>query len=230
MPKKTNGSSIVKTLGRLYVNNEGQYLFCLSGGRNRDAAQDMPLQPLLDILVQNPDMDAHDVLGKVGRRGLRPADIETARLFLHRYGSNSLSPEALPVESHRVLLLDECTPVTAAVPLSRVFGWTTHVEAEGLAGKRTPDMTIWDYVSRHNFAAIVTRDSDFFKISDDHDTGQRERLPFLIHIGENLNAETLTALFIKHGHGIRHLMTSVRNGVIVRGCRMSSKDGLNPLI
>jgi len=209
-----------KFLGRIY--KSGEDLVFAIGPRKSTI---LPLQNVIDAISQNPEATDHKILGLMRVPGLKPADIETARIYLHRFGPDLKKPVQLTaVNGAKTLLLDECIPLLATIPLTDSFGWATHVELEGLAGKGTPDWKIWNLAIQEDFPAIVTRDSDFLVISSYE---KKERGPFLIHISGNVSPKSLTSLFMGYSSSIRGLMEGASH---IRGCQLSVEKGCQPII
>ncbi|MDD3021556.1 MAG: DUF5615 family PIN-like protein [Alphaproteobacteria bacterium] len=219
MAKKMAGQTR-KTMGRIHQIEDGLH-FIVGDQQKRN----VPLAQVIEAINDNPDMSNKDILSVIQIRGLKPADIETARLYIHRFGSDLANPLDLPEPSQRVLMLDECTPPLATVPLSRAFGWSTHVEAEGLAGKKTPDIQIWEYATDQNFAALVTRDRDFLGVLKYEPPRSEMGVPFLIYVTENVSVDGLVSLFTQHAGEIGHIM----RGNLHKGCGLSAGNGCRPL-
>lgn len=207
---------MIKFLGRIY--KEGEALFFAVGKKKGTRVN---LSSVLSKICQNPLASNQEVVGQVGVSGFKPSDVETARLYHHRFGCDVGAPNPLP--DNRVLLLDECISPRATLALSESFGWASHVELEGLAGKRTPDHDIWHFADRNQFAAVVTRDSDFLYIVQ-HD--RPENPPFLIHVLENLEPEGLCDLFGTNAAPIRQIM---ERGTAI-GCSLSLQNGCKPIV
>ena len=186
------------------------------------------LEQVIQTITENPARNDNEILGLVGVPGVKPADIEMARAYIHRFGTDLANPLSIVAHPERTLLLDENTPQPAMLHLSRQFGWATHVSAEGLSGRDTPDVDIWDFAHAHQFAAIVTRDTDFFYIQKHRgeealDRGD-ENIPLLIFVPETLSTEKLSGLFSQHGTNIRRHM-KLQN----LACSLSDEKGCREL-
>ncbi len=217
---KTMTGQTRKTMGRIHQ-IDGDFFFLVGDQPKRT----VPLDLVIKTIESNPDATNKDVLSQIQIRGLKPADVEMARLYLHRFGPDMAKPFDLPDVGQRILMLDECTPPLATVPLSKAFGWSTHVEAEGLAGKKTPDIQIWEYATSQKFSAMVTRDRDFLDVLKYQTPESQEGTPFLIYVTENVSVEGLVDLFNKSANEIRNTM---RNG-LHKGCSLSAARGCIPL-
>jgi predicted nuclease of predicted toxin-antitoxin system len=181
----------------------------------KDGKVKVRLDHVIHCIQANPDADDRSLVGLLMRQhciyGVRPADIEIVRSYMHRFGNDVANP--LPIEAHplRRLLLDENTPQPAMLHLSLSFGWATHVAAEGLAGRDTPDEDIWEFACRHKFQAIVTRDTDFFEIQERRASSALEdgiAVPLLVFVEENISAASLTGIFSSHKQAIERYMSA----------------------
>lgn len=187
------------------------------------------LAPVIAAIAQNPACNDHDIVGMVNVPGVKPADIEIVRAYMHRFGPDLANP--LPIDAHteRRLLLDENTPQPAMLHLSQTFGWATHVSAEGFSGRDTPDQDIWRYAHAQGFSAIVTRDTDFFYIQREFSQTAfnqgAEEVPLLIFVPEAVSTESLTGLFSTYADNIRHYMREKTH----LACSLGRKNGCQPL-
>lgn len=221
--KRIDVNGVKQVLGRIFRHAEGDLPFMLVKERSKR----IELSTVFEVIAQNPKSNDHDIVGKIGIDGVRPADIEIARAYIHRFGNDVAKPLTIKDHQNPTLLLDENTPQAAMLPLSRQFGWTTHVSAENLAGRDTPDADIWDYASQHKFAAIVTRDTDFFYIqkhrgAEAADKGQHA--PLLIFVADNLSTESLSNLFHHHADDLReHIKAQTL------ACRLALDNGCHEL-
>lgn len=199
----------------------------------KDGQVKVRLDHVIQCIQSNPADDDTLIVGRLGSQygiqGVRPADIEIVRAYIHRFGSDISHP--LPITAHEkhILLLDENTPQPAMYHLSRRFGWATHVAAEGLAGRDTPDQDIWEFACRENFGAIVTRDTDFLYIQKERGGAAvregQDHVPLLIFVGENLSTESLSGLFDRSAGDIRHYLSAGSH----LACSLSTQEGCRPL-
>lgn len=195
----------------------------------KDGQVKIALQEVVDCVMAHHTHPDTDIVAKLGARGVRPADIEIVRSYIHRFGSDVAHP--LPIAAHqsRELLLDENTPQPAMLYLSEIFGWSTHVAAEELAGRDTPDQDIWEYACHHRFGAIVTRDTDFLHIQSEMgekaiEDGQGDSVPLLVFIPENLSTGLLCGMFRRYAGDIRGYMKEK-----TLACQLTSSQGCSPL-
>lgn len=187
------------------------------------------LASVIAAITQNPGRNDHDIVGMVNVAGVKPADIEIIRAYIHRFGTDLANPLPLAAHAERLLLLDENTPQPAMLHLSQNFGWATHVSAEGFAGRDTPDQDIWGYAHAQRFSAILTRDTDFLYIQREFsraafDQGAAD-VPLLIFVPEAVSTESLTGLFSTYAENIRHYMAEKTH----LACSLGSKNGCQPL-
>jgi hypothetical protein len=104
--------------------------------------------------------------GKIQQKfRISEGDVLLCKSYLHRFGADSQKPQGIPL-GPKGFVLDENSPHILLPEVSELFGWSTHVRAEGLSGKGTSDREkIWPFVTTHGFSALVTRDRDFLAIS-----------------------------------------------------------------
>lgn len=123
-----------------------------------------PLAPVLESLAHNhDDQSLHQ-----RHPGIKREEISAAKAYICRFGADATNPAPLP-SGRKMLLLDENISY-ALLPLAcRLFGTSSHVEAEGLSRQNLAkpisvqhlDTSICDFALRHDFAGILTRDTDF---------------------------------------------------------------------
>ncbi|MFA7276172.1 MAG: DUF5615 family PIN-like protein [Pseudobdellovibrionaceae bacterium] len=132
------------------------------------------------------------------------------RVPLHGVIANILQhPRMLPSAEGLGLLLDENTSPQAVLPLSSLFGWSSHVECEGLAGKKTPDTDIWRFAIDSGFRGFVTRDGDFLKVplfTEFQQAARHSPVPFLVYVRGNLDGDRLVGLLQHHASDIQTMM------------------------
>ncbi len=167
------------------------------------------LDHVIQCILNNPNDDDTCIVGYLGRQycihGVSPADVEIVRAYIHRFGPDVVNPLSIEAHPTRRLLLDENTPQPAMLHLSKCFGWATHVAAEGLAGRNTPDEDIWDFACQYGFETIVTCDTDFLEIQERRAQTAKEddiAVPLLVFVDGNTNTESLTTIFSSHKHRI----------------------------
>lgn len=194
----------------------------------RDGQTIVPIDSLLPILEKNQTASNEDIVGLAARAGIKPSDIDTLRVFVHRFGFSLAAPLPLQAHAKRVVLLDENSPHSAVLSLSKNFGWATHVGLEGLVGRDTPDESIWEYAQGHKFGCIVTRDTDFLEIHKRRSAlsnKEGEFVPLLVFVAQNLNTVVLTEMFRSHAHRLRQYMTTKENVA----CQISGTHDCHPL-
>lgn len=178
--EKLSRDGFVRILGRIHicefdrdpVTRVAPPFLLLQDGRKK-----FPIEGVVRAL-ESREWDNHDqVVSFLREPGLRPDDVTMVRAYVHRFGSDLNCLSSLP-EGNRDFLLDENMPPAAMLTLSRNFGWATHVQVEGLAGRATPDQLIWDYARDKGIGTIVTQDSDFLSIQRrNFDSPHPEGLP-----------------------------------------------------
>lgn len=224
---KINKKGLRQILGRIFRSrhsddNDAPFLLV----KERSVCVD--LEHVIKAIIQNPTYNDNQIVGLVDIHGLKPSDIEIVRAYIHRFGSDVANP--LQIEAHptRRLLLDENTPQSAMLHLSQSFGWATHVAAEGLAGRDTPDEDIWEFACHYNFHAIVTRDTDFLEIQERRAWAAMADdipVPLLVFFEDNTNAPTLTAVFSEHKQVIENYIREPN----ILAIGMSDKNAPKPL-
>lgn len=213
-----------KLVGRIYRDGEDAF-FLVNGSKDKKTREEVRIA-LIDVLktIQSRPLAANkEIIGQIGVQNLlRQSDIDAARLYIHRYGYDldgrkDVSPK---------LLLDECVPVNAVVPLSQTFGFATHIDLEGLGGKSTSDRDVWDYATQKGISALLTKDEDFLGVSR-HRGAEGKKSPFLIVIrGRKMpDLNRICKLFEEHAGKIRSMM--VDNDL--RGCSLSLSAECKPL-
>lgn len=128
-----------------------------------------PLQPILDMIAV--DCADDDIYKQY--KGIKPQEIRTAKTYFSRFGPEAQNPAPLPL-GPKAFLFDECLP-TALVSLSnQIFGFSSHVELEGLSRqnphhigqvhRKMIDSHIAEFALKNQFAAIATRDTDYIAL------------------------------------------------------------------
>ncbi|HAJ90179.1 MAG TPA: hypothetical protein DCM27_04075 [Rhodospirillaceae bacterium] len=90
------------------------------------------------------------------------------------------------------------------------------------------DENIWEFASAHQFAAIVTRDTDFFEIQKRRGESailEGGHTPLLVFVPENISADALVALFAEHTRDIRGYV----DGRDHLACSLGKESGCQPL-
>lgn len=210
--RRARNSDFKRILGRIYVPRHAE------GGRQpylelKDGANIVPLQAIIDMVRNAPEATDYDLVGQAKIAGLRPDDVQSVRAYIHRFGADVRCP--FPIEHHEnhVLLLDENIPQSAMLSLSVVFGWSTHVAAENLAGQNTPDRDILRFGCRHSFSALVTRDSDFIAMYRQFDSEadvEDGPVPVLLFIPDNTDDQRLSEMFNLHSGALKDIFRHSR--------------------
>lgn len=224
---KIDGKGLKQLLGRIFRsrhddNNNPPFLLV------KERTVRVELEQVIEAIIQNPAYDDNQIISLVAVHGLKPSDIEIVRAYIHRFGCDVAKP--LPIDAHstRRLLLDENIPQSAMLSLSQSFGWATHVAAEGLAGRDTPDDDIWEFAYRHGFQAILTRDTDFLEIQKRRVLSTMDgdmSVPLLIFLEENTSNSSLSRMF-------DHYKTQIENYISKKkylACSLRDTEGLRPL-
>lgn len=147
--------------------------------------------------------------------GLRVDEIKAARAYRARFGDDLRNPAPLPTGA-KSLLLDENIPYTILPLVTSLFGFSSHVEAEGLSRQnlaedhKVPrsalDSRICRFAADSQFAGILTQDADFMELYAYPGHPVRKLHVFLIN-----GADTSLAMdkkIIRHQHSIRKALAS----------------------
>lgn len=129
----------------------------------------LPLRPVLAAIgAGSCDADLFDRF-----TGLKPEEIAASRVYFARFGDDPEHPAPLP-EGRRAFLLDQNISYALLPRIAKMFGPSSHVEAEGLSRdnlhpayavhRKKLDAVILNYASTQDFAAIVTQDRDFITL------------------------------------------------------------------
>lgn len=152
---------------------------CTPSGDRVLSKSKVSLQLALDHIEQgDSDIDIqHDL--KIGN-----ADVVNARTWYARFGNDANAPAPLPT-GPKMFLLEECMPSSLLAPIKSIFGFSSHVTAEGWSRlqpnhtveamhRKDVDTGIADFALKMAFAGILTRDSDFIALSKrkDHPASQ----------------------------------------------------------
>ena len=173
------------------------------------------LAELLPTLSHGDGTDTSDHILLQQFDGLRVDEIKAARAYLTRFGSNLHTPAPLPA-GLKSLLLDENIPYTVLPLVTSLFGFSSHVEAEGLSRQNLAedhqvprsalDSRICRFAAESLFAGIVTQDADFMELYAYPGHPVRKLHIFLIN-----GADTSLAIdkkIIRHQHIIRKALAS----------------------
>jgi len=224
--KKVDIKGCRKIFGRIFLNSDDHHSpFLLL----KDGTVKFPIDDVVTAIINQETEDDKQIISALGVVGLRPDDVSVVRAYIHRFGSDIYNPKTIGDHPDHVLLLDQNAPPSSILDLSRHFGWTTHVGGEGLVGRNFPDEEIWTFAHENNFQAIVTRDTDFLGIQKNRAVeeieGGAESVPQLIFIRENLTADILMAMFLKHAKGISVAIQNRTN----LAYELGSQSGMVPL-
>lgn len=161
-----------------------------TGGNNLVLSRSLtPLDAVLQSLSLHPDDE--DAVFRT-HKGIRPEEIKAARAYADRFGPDLRHPAPLPA-GRKSLLLDENISYTLLPLASRLFGRSSHVEAEGLSRQnpragistRDLDLQICRFAIDHEFAGILTCDSDFAHMVRHAGHPARQTRIFLIERGKD---------------------------------------------
>ncbi len=143
-------------------------------------------------------------------------DIDACRSYQASLINKTLKAEFTPA-SQPFFMLDENTSYFMLPAVTRIFGNSSHVFAEGLVGENNDDeKNIWKHMVDHGYRAILTMDNDFKRIS----LNQRHRIaeqhgsvheydghiPSVIALPGTNNAKQVVKMLEKHQDIIREFV------------------------
>lgn len=172
----------------------------------------IPLQPILDLLQQGAD----DQAIYKNYRDISRMEIQSAKLYYMRFGTDAAAPASLPAEG-KALLLDECIPIGLTALANELFGFSTHVELEGLSLKcpgekikairrQDVDSVIAKFAYDERFGGLLTRDHDFLALSRNPEHPASKITIFVLP--GHITGEKLEKRFEKNKFAMHHAMTS----------------------
>lgn len=144
-------------------------------------------------------------------------DLQACRAWQARFMPESLSDIFNRVTDENVIMLDENMPYFLLHEVTRTFGRSSHVFADGLIGKNNRDgRDIWSFLVRNEFKAIFTRDDDFREISSNHRqqvleaygqiNGCPETVPVVIEVRSQLSRAEMRDLLTKFSDDIHQFI------------------------
>jgi uncharacterized protein (DUF433 family) len=158
---------------------------------------------------------------EIGRRyrkqGLKPREIEACRAYQARFLPETLSDKFNRVGKNNVFLLDENIPYRALYDVVRLFGRSSHARADGLYDEHNDDeKDIWQHAVGNKYAAVMTADADFLRISQYYRNHMIEKygslkkcpehVPALIYFKRPLSMRDTIELLEIHQDEIRRFM------------------------
>lgn len=128
---------------------------------------------------------------------LKKSDIDACRAWQVRFEPDTLPEDFNLDEDKKFFLLDENISYLLLYKVARIFGWCSHVSAEGLIGKHNDDeKDIWAHAVNKGYKAVLTKDSDFVGIA------QRHRKKIIAQYGSIANGPDNTPVVIHVENGI----------------------------
>jgi len=122
---------------------------------------------------------------------LSKTDLDACRAWQIKCAPQTL-PENFNIdENKKFFLMDENISYLLMYKVAKIFGWSSHVSAEGLTGEHNDDeKDIWAYAVAQRYKAVLTKDSDFLEIS------QKYRRSIIAQYGSIANCPTNTPVVI----------------------------------
>lgn len=100
--------------------------------------------------------------------GISKKDIDVCISYQARFMTDDLPPHLAHIdENKKIFMLDENISYAHLHHVAELFGWSSHVYADGLRGK-DDEKDIWAHAIRHGYKAILTADDDFIDIALRH--------------------------------------------------------------
>ncbi len=143
-------------------------------------------------------------------------DIDACRSYQASLINRTLKAEFAPA-SQPFFMLDENTSYFMLPDVTRIFGNSSHVFAEGLVGENNDDeKNIWKHMVDHGYRAILTMDNDFkrisltqrHRISEQHGSVHEYdgHLPSVIALPGTNNRRAVVKMLEKHQGAIREFV------------------------
>lgn len=158
------------------------------------------VQDILNLL--NDGADEKDILAtypQLDKEHIAICKAYQVRFMAHeQVGMEHINPD------EKFFMLDENTSYMLLYDVARIFGWSSHVFADGLYNENNDDeANIWKHMVENGYKAIITEDSDFKRISRNfrrkviEQYGSIENAPFnvpvVIFISKNCSREDVAA-------------------------------------
>lgn len=173
----------------------------------------------------NTDIPVNDVLDMMGK-GLNDEEIKKQFNGLSDIGLDvccayqvRFRPETLPDsfnldKNNKFFLLDENISYLLLYDVAKMFGYSTHVSAEGMSGHQgehhDDEKDIWAHAVKEKYKAILTADSDFVGIVEKFkaENNNQVHTPVVIHIDPETPAHKMRAFMITFSKDIRNFITN----------------------
>jgi len=112
-------------------------------------------------------------------------------------------------ENERVFMLDENVSYLLLPAVAKLFGWSSHVLAEGLYAENNDDeQNIWAHVVANGYKAVLTEDADFKRISSNYRRrilekygsieNSKEHVPVVIYVSKNWSRQEVAGVLEQH--------------------------------
>lgn len=122
-------------------------------------------------------------------------DLDACRAWQARFEPETLSSIFNRVSGQNVIMLDENMSYKMLYDVVRLFGRSSHVYADGLYDDHNDDeRDIWAHVVKNKYAAIITGDNDFKRISHDY----RDKMIHKYGSLENCPEHIPAVIFVPH--------------------------------
>ncbi|HTK84355.1 MAG TPA: DUF5615 family PIN-like protein [Patescibacteria group bacterium] len=138
------------------------------GGRPFLREKNVEVQPILDLIMDG--LTDRQICNRLKKEKIATHDVEAVRAYQARFLPETLSKEFNRAASTKnMMLLDENIPYRTLYDVVRLFGRSSHARADGLYDEHNDDEhDIWQHAIDNKYAAVVTADADFLRISQFH--------------------------------------------------------------
>lgn len=140
---------------------------------------------------------------------IKQLHIDVCRAYQTRFMAHTQPGMEHLNENNKVFMLDENVSYLLLPDVARLFGWSSHVLAEGLYAENNDDeQNIWAHMRANGYKAILTEDADFKRISRSFRrrvleqygsaTDCPEHVPVAVYISKGESRHETLALLEKH--------------------------------
>lgn len=161
--------------------------------------------------------------------------MDAVRAYQVRFRPETLKNTHNLDENDKFFLMDENTSYLLLYDIARIFGYCSHVAAEGLRGTENRadraqlDTYIWEHAIKHGYKAVLTVDSDFIDIATykRHELIRKygdvskspDHVPVLIRLDPKMRRDEIMYALQKHEQDIRDFISDNNHsyGVLKKG-------------
>lgn len=140
---------------------------------------------------------------------IRQLHIDICRAWQARFMAHTQPGLEHLDENDKVFMLDENVSYLLLPDVARLFGWSSHVLAEGLYAENNDDeQNIWAHMRAHGYKAILTEDADFKRISTNYRRrilekygsvdNIMEHVPVVVYVSKNWSRQEVVGVLEQH--------------------------------